>query len=93
MKNEINRIYFIFLADETSVDSPRRSIVEPLKPVVSHTREQVLQLSHDALNTLYNQNTDFSTRSTINRTIPDSYFNTDQEGRCPIILLPILSSI
>jgi len=52
---------------------------EPIKPVVSHTREQVIQLCHEALTILYNQNNDFSNRSIINRTIPDSYFNFDQE--------------
>jgi hypothetical protein len=40
----------------------------------------VIQLCHQAITILYNQNTDFSDRSTINRTIPDSYFNSNQEG-------------
>ncbi|CAF4952303.1 unnamed protein product [Rotaria sp. Silwood1] len=52
---------------------------EPIKPVVSHTREQVIQLCHEALIILYNQNNDFSDRLTINRTIPDSYFNYEQQ--------------
>ncbi|CAF3704350.1 unnamed protein product [Rotaria sp. Silwood1] len=52
---------------------------EPIKPIVSHTREQVIQLCHEALIILYNQNNDFSDRLTINRTIPDSYFNYEQQ--------------
>ncbi len=71
----------IILADEPRIESPRKPVVEePINPVVSHTREQVIQLCHEALTILYNQNADFSNRLTINRTIPDSYFNTNQEG-------------
>jgi len=54
-------------------------VEEPIKPVVSHTREQVIDLCHKAITILYNQNTDFSNRSAINQTIPESYFNSDQE--------------
>ncbi|CAF1641715.1 unnamed protein product, partial [Adineta ricciae] len=60
--------------------SPRVSIEEPIKPVVSHTREEVTQLCHQALMVLYEQNSDFSDRSTINRTVPDSYFESNQSG-------------
>jgi hypothetical protein len=54
-------------------------VEEPIKPVVSHTREQVIDLCHKAITILYNQNTDFSNRSAINQIIPESYFNSDQE--------------
>lgn len=67
--------------DDPRIESPRKVInEESIKPVVSHTREQVIHLCHEAIRILYNQNTDFSNRSTINRTIPDSYFNSNQEG-------------
>ncbi|CAF0959170.1 unnamed protein product [Rotaria sordida] len=69
--------------DETTTNVTEESIQSisevPIKPVVSHTREQVIQLCHEAISILYNQNNDFSDRSTINRTIPDSYFNYEQQ--------------
>ena len=78
----MNTIICLILADGSADERPKEPVIEePLKPVVSHTREQVLRLSHEALNILYNQNTDFSSRPSINRTIPDSYFSTDQEGK------------
>lgn len=71
----------MILVDEPRIESPRKSTIEEsIKPVVSHTREQVIHLCHEAITILYNQNTDFSNRSTINQTIPDYYFNLNQEG-------------
>ncbi|CAF4302830.1 unnamed protein product, partial [Rotaria sp. Silwood2] len=65
---------------QTVIEEPTKPVSEtPIKSVVSHTREQVIQLCHEALIILYNQNNDFSNRSTIKRTIPDSYFNYEQQ--------------
>jgi hypothetical protein len=84
IKININLIDFLFSiisVDEPRIESPRKPVIEePIKPVVAHTREQVIQLCHEAIRILYNQNTDFSDRSAINRTIPDFYFNSNQEG-------------
>ena len=75
-------ILCICLADEPRVESPRKLIIEePIKPIVSHNREQVIQLCHQAIRILYNQNTDFADRATINRTIPESYFIENQSGK------------
>ena len=66
---------FSRLVDEPRVESPRKvPVEESIKPVVSHTRDQVLQLSHDALTILFNQNETFADRTRINRTIPESFF-------------------
>ncbi|CAF3754296.1 unnamed protein product [Rotaria socialis] len=61
------------------IEHPIRPVNEgPIQPVVSHTREQVIKLCHEAITILYNQNNDFSNRSLINQTIPDSYYNFHQ---------------
>ncbi|UJR32051.1 hypothetical protein I4U23_019518 [Adineta vaga] len=68
-------------ADELSTGpSPRVVVEEPIKPVVPHTREEVTHLCHEALTILYNQNTDFSDKSNINRRVPESYYNINQSG-------------
>ncbi len=59
-------------------------IEEPVKPLVPHTREQVIQLTDQAIQILFHQNTDFSNRSTIKCKIPNSYFTYDQQGISPI---------
>lgn len=71
--------------DEDSATSADEKLIKliierPIKPVVTHTHEQVIRLCHEALDILYNQNEDFSVRSSINRTIPESYFNYQQQG-------------
>ena len=71
----------IFLADEPRVESPRKiTIEEPVKPIVSHTRDQVLRLTHEAVVILYNQNEGFSDRTKIDRTIPESFFQDQEQG-------------
>ena len=45
---------------------------------MSHSREQVTELCRQTLTILYEQNTDFSNRATINRTIPSTFFETNQ---------------
>ncbi len=63
------------------MESPRKPVIEePIKPLVPHTREQVVHLSHQAIRILLDQNTDFSNRSAIRYQIPSSYFTSDQQG-------------
>ncbi|CAF1006900.1 unnamed protein product [Adineta steineri] len=64
--------------DGSQIDNSARLAIDiPVKPVVPHTCEQVSQLCHEALTILYNYNTDFSDRSSIDRAIPASYFAID----------------
>ncbi len=72
---------WIILADERRIESPRKSVIEePVQLFVPHTREQVIQLSDQAIKILFDQNADFSNRSTIKCKIPNSYFTYDQQG-------------
>ncbi len=69
------------LADEPRVESPRKLFIEePIKPFVPHTSEEVIQLCHQAIELLFDQNTDFSNRLTIKCKIPNSYFTYGQQG-------------
>ena len=69
-------------ADGAQLESPRKSPVdEPEKLIVSHTREQVVQLCHNAVRILFDQNEDFSDRAKIDRTISQSYFDARESGR------------
>ena len=45
-----------------------------------HTREQVIDLCHKAMEILYDQNTDFSDRETIQCYIPVEYLTSGQQG-------------
>ncbi len=75
------------------MESPRKPIIEePVKPLVPHTREQVIQLCDQAIKILLDQNTDFSNRSTIQCKIPDSYFTDNQQGMSSISLF-VLSDL
>ena len=83
-------MFYRFLADEPRVESPRKIIIEEVvKPFVPHTHEQVIQLSHQAIRILFDQNSDFSNLSTIQCQIPNSYFTYDQQG---IFSIPSLFS-
>ncbi len=80
----------IILVDEPRVESPRKPIIEePVKPLVPHTREQVIQLCDQAIKILFDQNTDFSNRSTIQCEIPNSYFIDNQQGISSNLLIVI----
>ncbi|CAF4813601.1 unnamed protein product, partial [Rotaria sp. Silwood1] len=64
--------------DEPRIESPRKIFIEEqVKLFVPHSREQVIQLCHESLRILFDQNTDFSNRSTIKCQIPNSYFIYD----------------
>ncbi|CAF2731180.1 unnamed protein product, partial [Rotaria sp. Silwood2] len=66
--------------DEPRIESPRKIVIEEqVKSFVPHTREQVIELCHEALRILFDQNTDFSNRSAIKCQIPNSYFTYDQQ--------------
>ena len=53
---------------------------EPVKLLVPHSNEQVIELSHQALKILFDQNKNFSNRSAIQCRIPNSYFTYDEQG-------------
>ncbi|CAF0725174.1 unnamed protein product [Adineta steineri] len=66
--------------NEPRVESPRKIVIEePVKLFVPHTREQVTQLCHQAIDILFDQNKDFSDRLTIKSKIPNDYFTYDQQ--------------
>ncbi|CAF1165406.1 unnamed protein product [Rotaria sordida] len=67
-------------SDEPRIESPRKIIIEEqVKLLVPHTREQVIELCHEALKILFDQNKDFSNRSAIKCQIPNSYFKYDEQ--------------
>ena len=63
------------------MESPRKVVIEePVKLLIPHTREQVIPLCDQAIKILFDQNTDFSERATIQCQIPNSYFTSNQQG-------------
>ena len=71
-----NDIFFLCIATDSQDDLQRAPVpVEPIKPFVSHSQDEVLELCRHALKILNEQNNDFSERTKINRTIPQEYFD------------------
>ncbi|CAF0746161.1 unnamed protein product [Adineta ricciae] len=66
--------------NEPRIESPRKIVVEePVQIYVPHTREQVIDLCHKAMEILYDQNTDFSDREAIQCYIPVEYLTSGQQ--------------
>ncbi|UJR14698.1 hypothetical protein I4U23_001691 [Adineta vaga] len=66
--------------NEARIESPRKIVIEePVKIYVPHTRDQVIHLCHQAVEILFDQNTDFSNRETIQCYIPVEYLTSDQQ--------------
>lgn len=67
------------LADDGPLSTARKDIVEePIVIFVPHTREQVIDLTRQAVNILFEQNASFEHRENIRAHLPNSYF---QQGR------------